>query len=81
MLLKEGDFSQPSEPKFIKGAILRNIESYGTVGRGTVLSLTFEADQKRYTIPMIQAAGFEFRTEKSRSRRHQRSVENGSLWA
>ncbi|WP_226340857.1 hypothetical protein [Bacillus safensis] len=62
MLLKEGDFSQPSQPKFIKGAVLRNIESYGTVGRGTVLSLTFEADQKRYTIPMIQAAGFEFTT-------------------
>ncbi len=62
MLLKEGDFSQTSEPKFIKGAVLRDIESYGTVGRGTVLSLTFEADQKRYTIPMIQAAGFEFRT-------------------
>ncbi|WP_223253308.1 MULTISPECIES: hypothetical protein [Bacillus] len=61
MLLKEGDFSQTSEPKFIKGAVLRNIESYETVGRGTVLSLTFEADQKRYTIPMIQAAGFEFR--------------------
>lgn len=62
MLLKEGDFSQPSEPKFIKGAVLRNIESYGTVGRGTVLSLTFELDQKTYIIPMIQAAGFEFRT-------------------
>lgn len=62
MLLKEGDLSKPSEPKIIKGAVLRNIESYGTVGRGTVLSLTFEADQKRYTIPMIQAAGFEFRT-------------------
>lgn len=62
MLLKEGDSSQPSEPKFIKGAVLRNIESYGTVGRGTVLSLTFELDQKTYIIPMIQAAGFEFRT-------------------
>ncbi len=62
MLLKEGDFSQTSEPKFIKGAVLRNIESYGTVGRGTVLSLTFEADQKKYTIPMIQADGFEYRT-------------------
>ncbi|MER3125407.1 hypothetical protein ABQG68_08295 [Bacillus pumilus] len=62
MLLKEGDFSQTSEPKFIKGAVLRNIDSYGTVGRGTVLSLTLEADQKRYTIPMIQAAGYEFRT-------------------
>ncbi|MCM2989975.1 hypothetical protein M3580_12140 [Bacillus safensis] len=62
MLLKEGDFSQPSEPKFIKGTVLRNIESYGTVGRGTVLSLTFELDQKTYIIPMIQAAGFEFRT-------------------
>ena len=62
MLLKEGDFSQPSEPKFIKGAVLRKVESYGTVGRGTVLSLTFELDQKRYVIPMIQAAGFEFRT-------------------
>ncbi|MGD6828580.1 DUF3592 domain-containing protein [Bacillus pumilus] len=62
MLLKEGDFSQTSEPKFIKGAVLRNIDSYGTVGRGTVLSLTFEVDQKRYTIPMIQAAGYEFRT-------------------
>lgn len=62
MLLKEGDFSQPSVPKFIKGAVLRNIESYGTVGRGTVLSLTFELDQKTYIIPMIQAAGFEFRT-------------------
>lgn len=62
MLLKEGDVSQPSEPKFIKGAILRNIESYGTVGRGTVLSLTFEANQERYIIPMVQAAGFEFRT-------------------
>ncbi|MGM0727387.1 hypothetical protein [Bacillus pumilus] len=61
MLLKEGDLSQPSEPKIIQGAVLRNIESYETVGRGTVLSLTFEADQKRYTIPMIQAAGFEFR--------------------
>lgn len=62
MLLKEGDFSQPSQPKFIKGAVLRNIESYGTVGRGTVLSLTFELDQKTYIIPMIQAAGFEFTT-------------------
>lgn len=62
MLLKEGDFSQPSEPKFIKGAVLRKIESYGTVGRGTVLSLTFELDQKRYVIPMVQAAGFDFRT-------------------
>lgn len=62
MLLKEGDFSQPSQPKFIKGAVLRKIESYGTVGRGTVLSLTFELDQKTYIIPMIQAAGFEFRT-------------------
>ena len=62
MLLKEGDFSQTSEPKFIKGAVLRNIESYGTVGRGTVLSLTFELDQKTYIIPMIQAAGFEFTT-------------------
>ncbi|WP_318010276.1 hypothetical protein [Bacillus sp. 28A-2] len=62
MLLKEGDSSKPSEPKFIKGAILRKIESYGTVGRGTVLSLTFESDQKSYIIPMIQAAGFQFKT-------------------
>ncbi|GLF91851.1 hypothetical protein Saga11_31100 [Bacillus safensis] len=62
MLLKEGDASQPSEPKFIKGAVLRKIESYGTVGRGTILSLTFELDQNTYIIPMIQAAGFEFRT-------------------
>ncbi|UYO36027.1 hypothetical protein NF868_02035 [Bacillus zhangzhouensis] len=62
MLLKEGDFSQPSEPMFIKGAVLRKIESYGTVGRGIVLSLTFELNQKTYIIPMIQAAGFEFRT-------------------
>jgi len=61
VLLKEGDFSQTSEPKFIKGAILRNIESYETVGRGTVLSLTFEANQERYIIPMVQAAGFEFK--------------------
>lgn len=62
MLLKEVDFSQPIQPKFIKGAVLRKIESYGTVGRGTVLSLTFELDQKTYIIPMIQAAGFEFTT-------------------
>lgn len=62
MLLKEGDSSQPSQPKIIEGAVLRKIESYGTVGRGTVLSLTFESDQKSYVIPMIQATGFQFET-------------------
>lgn len=62
MLLKEDDFSQPSQPKIIKGAVLNKIESYGTVGRGTILSLTFESDQKSYVIPMIQAAGFQFET-------------------
>lgn len=59
-LLKEGDAIRETKPEMINGAVLRKVESYGMVGRGHVVLLTFEHNRESYTIPAIQASGFEF---------------------
>lgn len=60
-LLKEGDEIKKIQPETINGAVLKKVESYGMVGRGHVVLLTFEDNRESYPIPAVQAPGFAFK--------------------
>ncbi|MFB5675830.1 hypothetical protein ACE3NQ_09475 [Paenibacillus terreus] len=45
----------------IHHAVLQRMDSYGSVGRGQALLLHFRANDRHYTVPVVQPAGFEYR--------------------
>ena len=52
--------AQPEKQERIERAVLERIDPYGAVGRGQALLLHFKAGTDRYSVPVVQAAGFEY---------------------
>ncbi|WP_018750546.1 hypothetical protein [Paenibacillus sanguinis] len=50
----------PDGQQRIERAVLERIDPYGAVGRGQALLLHFKAGTDRYSVPVVQAAGFEY---------------------
>lgn len=51
---------QPEQQERIERAVLERIDSYGPAGRGQALLLHFKAGVDRYSVPVVQAAGFQY---------------------
>lgn len=62
MFLTSADLPEQAEHVIIGQAVLKRIDFCGNVNRGSALLLHFEAGGKPYSIPVVQAAGFEYRT-------------------
>lgn len=52
--------AQSEKQERIERAVLERIDPYGAVGRGQALLLHFKAGTDRYSVPVVQAAGFEY---------------------
>ena len=64
MFVTEGDIElhqQQEQTEQIDRAVLEQIDSHGKVGRGEALLLHFKANGKRYSVPVIQPIGFQYR--------------------
>lgn len=61
MFLTSADMTENTEPVIIEHAVLRRIDFCGSVNRGSALLLHFEAGAESYSIPVVQAPGFEYR--------------------
>lgn len=64
MFVTEGDlelYQQQEQTEQIDRAVLEQIDSHGKVGRGEALLLHFKANGKRYSVPVIQPIGFQYR--------------------
>lgn len=53
------NYVQPEQER-IERAVLERIDSYGPAGRGQALLLHFKAGVDRYSVPVVQAAGFQY---------------------
>ncbi|HEY4389750.1 MAG TPA: hypothetical protein VGN02_00215, partial [Paenibacillus sp.] len=61
MILNAADAVEDVKPKIIAEAVLTKIDFIGTAQRGSALMLHFEAVGHTYSVPVVQAAGFEYR--------------------
>lgn len=51
---------QPDKQERIERAVLERIDPYGAAGKGQALLLHFKAGVDRYSVPVVQAAGFQY---------------------
>lgn len=61
MIVNTSDVAEHVKPKTIEGAVLTKIDFMGKAQRGSALMLHFEAAGHAYSIPVVQAIGFEYR--------------------
>ena len=85
MILNAADAAEDVKPKIIEEAVLTKIDFIGKAQRGSALMLHFEAAGHAYSVPVVQAAGFEYRTEERavliQVGEHTHLLEYGSLSA
>lgn len=70
MFLTSADVPENAEPEMIEHAVLKRIDVHGNALRGNALLLHFEAGANIYTIPVVQAPGFEYQTGETASLIH-----------
>ncbi|GAA0386628.1 hypothetical protein [Paenibacillus motobuensis] len=83
MILNAADAAEGVKPKTIEEAVLTKIDFIGKAQRGSALMLHFEAAGHVYSIPVVQAVGFEYRIGERATLiqigEHIRLLEYGSL--